>query len=275
MPVHGMSDHEGMGASRSVFITGAAAGIGRATALTFAKNGYTVGGYDIDEVGLKTLADEIDQLGVTAIIGHLDVTDSDEMAQRVGEFATTTGRLDVMINNAGILLAGRFEDINVARHLKEIDINTKGVVNGLHAAFPYLRDTANSVVVNLASASAIYGQAELANYSATKFFVRGITEALDIEWHRYGIRVIAMWPLYVQTAMTDHIKTGTTESLGIRLTAQDVADAIAKAVEPSWLRRAIHQVHFPVGSQTKVMAAGARFSPAWLTRLANKRLAQS
>ena len=271
--------------NRAVFITGAAAGIGRATALTFAKNGYTVGGYDIDEVGLKSLAEEIDVLAGTvpnvagraapAITGHLDVTDSDEMAQRVSEFAESAGRLDVMINNAGILLAGRFEDIDVARHLKEIDINTKGVLNGLHAAFPYLRDTENSVVVNLASASAIYGQAELANYSATKFFVRGITEALDIEWQRYGIRVIAMWPLYVQTAMTDHIKTGTTESLGIRLTAQDVADAIAKAVQPSWLRRAIHQVHFPVGSQTKVMAAGSRFSPAWLTRLANKRLAQT
>jgi NADP-dependent 3-hydroxy acid dehydrogenase YdfG len=264
-----------MGTNRAVFITGAAAGIGRATALTFAKNGYTVGGYDIDEVGLKSLAEEIDAVGGNAITGHLDVTDSDEMTQRVSEFATATGRLDVMINNAGILLAGRFDDIDVARHLKEIDINTKGVVNGLHAAFPYLRDTANSVVVNLASASAIYGQAELANYSATKFFVRGITEALDIEWHRYRIRVIAMWPLYVQTAMTDHIKTGTTESLGIRLTAQDVADAIAKAVEPSWLRRAIHQVHFPVGSQTKVMVASSRFSPAWLIRLINKRLSHS
>jgi NADP-dependent 3-hydroxy acid dehydrogenase YdfG len=261
--------------NRAVFITGAAAGIGRATALTFSRNGYTVGGYDIDEIGLKSLADEIEDLGGTAITGHLDVTDSAEMALRVDEFAKTAGRLDVMINNAGILLAGRFEDIDVGRHLKEIDINTKGVVNGLHAAFPYLRETANSVVVNLASASAIYGQAELANYSATKFFVRGITEALDIEWQRYGIRVIAMWPLYVQTAMTDHIKTGTTDSLGIRLTAQDVADAIAKAVEPSWLRRAIHQVHFPVGSQTKAMAAGSRFSPAWLTRVVNKRLAHS
>ena len=261
---------------KAVFITGAAAGIGRATALTFARNGFTVGGYDIDEVGLKTLADEIDQLGGTAFVGHLDVTDTDEMAQRVGEFAKAAGdRLDVMVNNAGILLAGRFEDLEARAHLKEIDINTKGVVNGLHAAFPYLRETPNSVVVNLASASAIYGQAELANYSATKFFVRGITEALDIEWHRYGIRVIAMWPLYVQTAMTDQIKTGTTESLGIRLTAQDVADAIVAATEPSWLRRAIHQVHFPVGSQTKVMAAGSRFSPAWLTRLVNKRLARS
>jgi NADP-dependent 3-hydroxy acid dehydrogenase YdfG len=260
--------------TRAVFITGAAAGIGRATALTFARNGFTVGGYDIDEVGLKSLADEIDELGGRAVTGHLDVTDPDEMAQRVGEFAKAAGdRLDVMINNAGILLAGRFEEIAVAPQLKEIDINTQGVVNGMHAAFPYLRSTPKSVVVNLASASAIYGQAELAVYSATKFFVRGITEALDIEWSRYGIRVIAMWPLYVQTAMTDHIKTGTTESLGIRLTAQDVADAIVAAVEPSWLQRRIHQVHFAVGTQTRVSAVVSRFLPAWLQRLLNKRLA--
>ncbi|MGV0800248.1 SDR family oxidoreductase, partial [Mycolicibacterium elephantis] len=198
---------------KSVFITGAAAGIGRATALTFARKGFTVGGYDIDEVGLKTLADEIERLGAVAHTGHLDVTDPDEMAQRVGDFAKAAGdRLDVMINNAGILRAGRFEELDIAGHHREIDINAKGVVNGLYAAFPYLRKTPNSVVVNLSSASAIYGQAELANYSATKFFVRGITEALDIEWNRYGIRVIAMWPLYVQTAMTDSIKTGTTDS---------------------------------------------------------------
>ena len=260
--------------TRAVFITGAAAGIGRATALTFARNGYLVGGFDVDEVGLKSLADEIDALDAKAVTGHLDVTDPDETAQRVSEFAEAAGnRLDVMINNAGIMKTGRFEEIAVSAHLKEIDINTKGVVNGLHAAFPYLKDTPNSVVVNLASASAIYGQPELANYSATKFFVRGITEALDIEWGRYGIRVIAMWPLYVKTAMTQSIKTGTTESLGIRLTAQDVADAILAAVEPSYLRRMIHQVHFPVGAQTKVSAVGARFTPAWLLRLVNKRLA--
>ena len=265
-----------MGITRAVFITGAAAGIGRATALTFARNGYTVGGYDIDEVGLKSLASEIEALGrpASVVTGHLDVTDPDEMAKRVGEFARAAGdRLDAMINNAGILRAGRFEDIDVSAQLKEIDINTKGVVNGLHAAFPYLRSTPNSVVVNLASASAIYGQAELATYSATKFFVRGITEALDIEWSAYGIRVVAIWPLYVKTAMTEGIKTGTTESLGINLTAQDVADAIVAAVEPSWLQRRIHQVHFAVGAQTRASVVLSRFSPAWVQRLLNKRLA--
>jgi NADP-dependent 3-hydroxy acid dehydrogenase YdfG len=259
-----------------VFITGAAAGIGRATALTFARKGYTVGGYDIDEVGLKSLAGEIEALGRPApvITGHLDVTDPDEMARRVGEFTKAAGdRLDVMINNAGILRTGRFEDIDISAQLKEIDINTKGVVNGLHAAFPYLRATPNSVVVNLASASAIYGQAELATYSATKFFVRGITEALDIEWSGHGIRVVAIWPLYVKTAMTENIKTGTTESLGINLTAQDVADTIVAAVEPSRLQRRIHQVHFAVGTQTRASVVLSRFSPAWLQRLLNKRLA--
>lgn len=265
-----------MSVAKSVFITGAAAGIGRATALSFARHGYVVGAYDIDEVGLKTLADEIGDLGARAVTGHLDVTDADEMARRVAEFAKAAGdRLDVMINNAGILIAGRFEEIAVTAHHREIDINTKGVVSGLHAAFPFLKATPGAVVVNLASASAIYGQAELANYSATKFFVRAMTEALDIEWKQYGIRVIAMWPLYVQTAMTDDITTGSTQSLGIRLTAQDIADDIVKAVDPSWPRRLIHQVHFPVGSQAKALATGARFSPAWLTRLVNKRIAHS
>jgi NAD(P)-dependent dehydrogenase (short-subunit alcohol dehydrogenase family) len=244
-----------MNNQKSVFVTGAAAGIGRATALSFAKMGYTIGAYDIDEVGLKSLA---------------------EMAQRVGEFTQGAGgRLDVMVNNAGILLSGRFEDIAVKAHHREIDVNTKGVVNGLHAAFPHLRATPGAVVVNLASASAIYGQAELANYSATKFFIRAITEALDLEWRRYGIRVVDMWPLFVETAMTKGVKTGTTDSLGIRLTAQDVADAILEAVDPSWPRRLLHQVHFPVGPQAKASAMVARFLPAWLLRLWNKRLAHS
>jgi NADP-dependent 3-hydroxy acid dehydrogenase YdfG len=261
--------------SKAVFITGAAAGIGRATALAFAKRGYTVGAFDIDEIGLASLAEEITAQHGIVVTEHLDVTDADEMGTRITDFVHVAGgRLDVLVNNAGIMLAGRFAELDLHAQLREIDINTKGVVNGLHAAFPHLRTTPGSVVVNLASASAIYGQAELATYSATKFFVRGLTEALDIEWSAHDIRVIAMWPLYVQTAMTTNVSTGTTQSLGINLTAQDVADAIVAAATGSRVGRALHQVHFPVGTQTKLMTLGSRFSPAWLTRAINKRLAK-
>src|SRR5690606_31177261 len=192
---------------------------------------------------------------------------------RLAEFVDAAGgRLDVLINNAGLLQAGRFEDIPLPVHHRAIEVNVKGVVNGLHAAFPYLRDTPDAVVVNLSSASAIYGQVELANYSATKFFVRAITEALNLEWADHSIRVIDMWPLFVNTAMTRDVKTGTTDSLGIRLTAQDIAENIVAAVDPALPRKVLQQVHFPVGVQAKALAAGARFSPAWLTRLVNKRL---
>lgn len=257
---------------KSVFITGAAAGIGRATALAFAAKGYTVGAYDIDDAGLRTLADAA---GPSVVTGHLDVTDAGEMVERIGEFvAAAGGRLDVMVNNAGLLAGGAFVDIPVATYHKLVDVNCKGVVNGLHAAHPHLRRTPGSVVVNLASASAIYGQAELAVYSATKFFVRAMTEALDIEWDRDGIRVIDMWPLYVATAMTDDVRTGTIDSLGIRLKPADVADAVLAAVDAPAFRRRIHQVHFPVGLQTKVMAPVSRFLPAWVSRALNKRLTQ-
>jgi NADP-dependent 3-hydroxy acid dehydrogenase YdfG len=261
--------------AKSVFITGAAAGIGRETALAFAAKGYTVGAYDIDGPGLATLADRIRNAGGTVLTGHLDVTDNDEMHQRVGEFAQANGnRLDVMINNAGILVSGRFEEIDPAAAHNEIDVNCNGVINGLYAAFPYLRSTPSSVVVNLASASAIYGQPELAVYSATKFFIRAITEALDLEWERYGIRVIDMWPLFVQTAMTADMHIGTTDVLGIHLTAGDVAEAIVAAVDKSGVRKALRQVHFPVDTKTKAAAALTRLLPGWANRQFQKRLSQ-
>lgn len=260
--------------TRSVFITGAATGIGRATAMLFATRGYFVGAYDIDETRLQVLHGDIVAVGGRGVVGHLDVTDADEVAQRLGEFHEAAGgRLDVLVNNAGLLHAGRFEDIPLEAHHREIEVNVKGVVNGLHAAFPFLKSTPGAVVVNLGSASAIYGQAELANYSATKFFVRAITEALNLEWADHSIRVIDMWPLFVNTAMTRDVKTGTTDSLGIRLTAQDIAEDIVAAVDPALPRKVLQQVHFPVGVQAKALAAAARFSPAWLTRLVNKRLA--
>ncbi|MCP2276497.1 SDR family oxidoreductase [Nocardia amikacinitolerans] len=256
--------------SPTVFITGAAAGIGRATALLFAGHGYHVGAYDIDEVGLSRLAADINAAGGRVRTGVLDVTNNTHWTEQLAEFHEATGRLDILINNAGILRAGRFEDIDLGTHQTIMDVNLGGVLAGMHHAFPYLRDTRGAQVVNLCSASAIYGQPELASYGATKSAVKSLTEALDLEWSRYDIRVIAVWPLFVATAMVDGMSTGTTKSLGVRLTADDVADGIWEATSK---RPRLPRVHYEIGTQAKVLAAAAKYAPSWAVRAANKYFA--
>ncbi len=256
----------------TVFITGAAAGIGRETALAFAARGCVVGAYDIEEEGLETLREEIVARGGRVRTGLLDVTDLGRWEARLAEFTAGGGRLDVLVNNAGVLSSGRFEDIPADAHRRMLDINVGGTINGLLAAFPYLKETPGAQVVNLGSASAIYGQPELATYGATKFAVRGLTEALDLEWSVHDIRVIDMWPLFVRTGMVRGMSTGSTRSLGIRLTAQDVAAAIVAATGH---RGRIPKVHLPVGVQARVLATVAGVTPAWLARTTNRLLSRS
>lgn len=260
-------------ATPTIFISGAAAGIGRATAVAFARRGYRVGAYDIDLAGLTTLREEITALGCEVVTGRLDVSDAAGWAEQLESFTGDSGRLNILVNNAGVLSAGRFEDIPLATQRQMVDVNVHGTMAGMHTAFPYLRDTPGAQVVNLCSASAIYGQPELATYSATKFAVRGLTEALELEWRRHDIRVIAMWPLFVATAMVDGLDTASSKALGVHLSAQDVAEEIYAATHPTrnWLPR----VHYPVGRQTKMFAAVAQVSPNWVQRLLNKTVTHS
>lgn len=259
--------------SPTVFITGAAAGIGRASAALFAARGYRVGAYDIDPSGLATLDEQVSASGGEITTGELDVTDAAAWEDRLAEFTGPSRRLDILINNAGILRAGRFEDIPLATQRRIVEVNVVGVLSGMHTALPYLRDTAGAQVVNLGSASAMYGQPELATYSATKFAVRGLTEALELEWRRYGIRVIDMWPLFVATAMVDGVETSSTRSLGVHLGPDDVAREIFAATRSGF--RLLPTVHFPVGNQAKVLAAVVQVTPNWVQRLINKTVSRA
>ncbi|MGN2635294.1 SDR family oxidoreductase [Nocardia takedensis] len=258
--------------SPTVFITGAAAGIGRATALRYAAHGYHVGGYDIDEVGLSRLAADITAAGGTATTGVLDVTDDTHWAERLAEFHTATGRLDILVNNAGILRAGPFEEMDLSAHRAIVAVNLGGVLTGTHAAFRYLRDTPGAQVVNLCSASAIYGQPELATYGATKSAVKSLTEALDLEWERHDIRVLAVWPLFVATAMVDGVDTASTRSLGVHLTAEDVARGIHEITSR---RGRLPRVHYEIGARTKALALAAKYAPGWAVRTVNKYVSGS
>jgi NAD(P)-dependent dehydrogenase (short-subunit alcohol dehydrogenase family) len=258
--------------AESMFVTGAGRGIGAAIARRFAAAGYTVGAVDVDSAGLAELEREAAERSWRIWTSPMDVTDFAAWQAALAGFVKFAGeRLDILVNNAGVLSAGQFAEIPAERHKQIVDINVTGVLFGCHAAFEYLRNTPGARVLNLCSASAIYGQAELASYSATKFAVRGLTEALELEWRRHDIAVLALWPLYVDTALIADVDIGTTESLGVHLSADDVAEAAWGALHR---RSPVPKVHYPVGAQAKAMYYLAEFLPAWMTRLVNKRMAR-
>ncbi|MEJ2514414.1 MAG: SDR family oxidoreductase [Gammaproteobacteria bacterium] len=212
--------------TRSVFITGAAAGIGRATAELFAARGWRVGVADRDEPGARRVAEAIGG-GSEALA--CDVTVPNSVAEALAHFtAPSAGALDVLVNNAGLLETGPFETIPMSAHRALVEVNVTGFTSVLHAAFPALK-AGRGRAVNLCSASAEYGTPEFASYSASKFYVRGLTEALDVEWRRHGIGVACVMPAFVATAMTEGRRTASIEKLGVGLAPEDVARVIWKA----------------------------------------------
>lgn len=254
----------------SIFISGGAAGIGLATANRFARDGWTVGIYDVSDAALAA-AKEANPNFVT---GKLDVRDAQQWADALADFSSHTGgQLDVLDNNAGILTAGDLTAITPEAVKAQIDIDALGVALGAQAAHRYLKATPGAHLVNIASASAIYGQPGIAVYSAAKFFVAGLTEALELEWQDDDIRVVSIWPLWAKTALADN-DAKSTQTLGVRLTADDVAEKVWESVHPNRLDRLTGRTSYSVGTQTTLLNNAAKFTPNSLNRLVNKVLSQ-
>ena len=206
--------------------------------------------------------------GAAAGIGRAITSALVARGWRVGAFDIDESGLATLSGSS--VLTGRLDTIPLADQQRAVEVNVTGVVNSCHTAYPYLRAAPGAQVVNLCSASAIYGQPELATYSATKFAVRGLTEALDLEWEDDDITVTAIWPLFVNTAMVDGMDVGAQRRLGVRLTPDDVAAEVMDVVEGGG--RLPHRVHRAVGAQAKAMLAASAMSPSWLNRLVNARI---
>jgi len=254
---------------KAIFITGAGKGIGRATALLFAKNGWFVGAYDVDEAAVRDLASTIGDGKVHA--GRLDVTDVQAFARTVDAFGKASGgHMHALFNNAGILKMGFFEDISPEEYKRQIDINVLGVIYGIQASLPLLEKTQGSTIVSMSSASAIYGTPELAVYSATKFAVRALTEALDIEFRRKKIRVVDIMPSYVATDMVSEQKhrAKTLKTMGVKLRPEDIAALVYAAVTGGKKKK----VHFTAKRDLDLFIRLAGFS--CISRPLMRRFAQ-
>ena len=216
---------------KSIFITGAGSGMGRATALRFAHEGWFVGAFDVAQDGLDSLRDEIGS--DNGLFGRLDVTDPDAFGRAMEEFGEATGgTLDLMFSNAGIGgTPGLFDENSWDDLMRVVQVNFFGVMIGIRAAIPLLRDTAGSLCLTNASSSAIWGTAGIAIYSATKHAVRGLTEALSVEFSRYGVRVADLLPGLIDTPLlTDNMRSMAPEDGMWRLVPTDeIADTVWRA----------------------------------------------
>ena len=260
-----------MAEAPAIFITGAASGIGRAMAREFASRGWFVGLADLNEAGLAETAALLPS-GQSASY-RLDVRHRDEWDEQLKAFvAAAGGRLDALANNAGIARGGPFETLTGADDDILIDVNFRGVVNGCRAAFPYLKQRPGSVILNTGSASGIYGSAGLSVYSATKFAVRGLTEALDIEFGPYGVRVRSIMPGFIDTPLLT-IGIG-----GSNRTARDtVVDAGLEFTPVETVARLAFEatqgdkVHTLVGKTAEKLAFWARWAPGAVRKQMKKQ----
>ena len=214
---------------RVILITGAASGMGAATARRFAAADWRVACFDVDQARLAELERE---LGDGHLFGALDVSDRqtfETAVARVG--AWSGGRLDLLFNNAGIAPQAMFDEMSWETVERILHVNLFGVMIGIRASLPLLRATPNALCFTTCSASAIFGSAGLAVYSASKHAVRGLTEALSVEFARFGIRVGDILPGYIETGMIPEVDRSNFATEGMwRLTpASAVAEVIWEA----------------------------------------------
>lgn len=230
---------------KSIFITGAGRGIGKTTAQLFAQKGWFVGLSDINEKELQQLSEEIGQENCSSHL--MDVRNIEEIQKAFKEFSQrTAGKIHALFNNAGILFSGGFDKVSLEKHKAIVDVNFIGLMNVTHCAFPLLRDTPNSFIINMSSASALYGNPELNAYAATKSAVKSLTEGWNFLYKKHDIWVTDLMPAYVNTQMV------TTEQEAMKLSDKDVkltSDQIASA---AW--KAVHskKVHHYIGTDVKL-----------------------
>jgi len=217
-------------AGKVVLITGASSGIGEATARHLAACGHRIvlGARRADRIA--AIAREIDQSGGRAFFRELDVTDLDSVKAFVATAHERYGRVDVLVNNAGIMPLSFMAELRVDDWNRMIDVNLRGVLNGIAAVLPIMGEQKSGHIINVASVSGHRVDPTAAVYSATKFAVRALSEGLRQESR--DLRVTVVSPGLTRTELFDGI-TNPQVKAGARAMVDDAsipAGAIAEAI---------------------------------------------
>lgn len=192
-------------ADKVIVITGASSGLGEATARHLAERGACVvlGARRLERI--QALADELTAAGHKAMAVATDVTDRSQVKKLVDSAVETFGCIDVLLNNAGLMPLAPLERLKIDEWDQMIDVNLKGVLYGIAAALPYMKEQKSGHIINVSS---VYGHKlgpDATVYCATKFGVRALSEGLRQEVKPYNIRTTVISPGAVATELLEHI----------------------------------------------------------------------
>jgi short-subunit dehydrogenase len=255
-----------VGTGRVAVVTGASSGIGEAAARELAGAGFTVYG-----TSRKAAAGE-NRGGVTFL--PLDVTDDAWVARVVREVLDRSGRIDVLVNNAGVGVAGAAEESSIDQARALFDTNLFGSMRMTRAVLPHMREQASGRIINVSSVLGVIPAPYMALYSATKHAIEGYSESLDHEVREYGVRVLLVEPAYTRTSF-DANAVAVDEPLPLyaqRREAVDVliAEAVKAGDEPSVVAETIvvaatdtrPKLRYPAGTLARRVSKLRRYAPS-------------
>lgn len=245
---------------KSALVTGGASGIGRALGELLAKKGAAVIVADRNAAGADAVAEGIRRAGGQAESAALDVTDAAAYAALVDDVVARYGRLDHLYNNAGIAVIGEARHFSLDDWNKVLDIDLKGVVHGVHAAYPHMIRQGSGHILNTASLAGLIPAPGLVAYAAAKHGVVGLSVSLRAEAAQYGVKVSALCPGFINTAIfTDSKYIGMAESNARRAkTVAATPESCAKAALKGMERNA---AVIPVTGHAKAMWLLERYLP--------------
>ncbi|RKL66088.1 3-ketoacyl-ACP reductase [Salipaludibacillus neizhouensis] len=187
---------------KRALITGGSRGIGRATAIALAKEGVELGLIARSEQSFEVIHEELTEMGATFVTAVADVSHETEVQCAVKEIQENLGSIDILINNAGVGVYGKFQDLSTEEWKKVLDTNVMGIVLVTKAVLPNMIEQNQGDIINISSMSGLKGTEGSSAYSASKFAVIGMSESLMQEVRRNNIRVSVLTPSLVETDLT-------------------------------------------------------------------------
>jgi len=217
--------------SKKAIITGGGRGLGKATAIAFAKEGIDIAITGRNEKILKETVAELKSFGIEATYSIFDVGNYEEVKTSIKDIMQALGGVDILVNNAGIAAFGSFNDMEVSQWTQIIQTNLMGVYHVTKEVLPHLLSKNEGDIINVSSTAGLNGNANISAYSASKFAVIGMSESLMKEVRKNNIRVITMTPSTIESDMSIELGIASKDSQDHVLQPEDFAELIVAGLK--------------------------------------------